>query len=301
MELLIDHTDFESRINPWNGWRKGPNGQTLAVTSDGANHWAHFENFAGNLLGRVISKELTGLVPDTDYHLSMRVKRNGNSSKTPHLSFELDGIPLEGEFAVTAPEWQILRWQFRAREHSHAIELIGRDDTGNGSDHGADFSFDDIRIYPVTITENLDGQPAQTISQGEEIQLLRKTMTIKLLEDPLGIKAFIEPTAAEPGMREGPAITLQRQQHHQPNNPQKLQITPVLPCSELKFFWTWKQFPGEVEFYGLHGNLLATLSYTGEPRDHEVKYNAPDGEQIAWIVVICRDYAYLDNFTLTTA
>ncbi|WP_327438065.1 hypothetical protein [Pseudomonas donghuensis] len=297
MELLIDQTDFESRINPWNGWQKGPNGQTLAVTSDGANHWAHFEDFAGNLLGRVISKELTGLVPDTDYHLSMRVKRNGNSSKTPHLSFELDGIPLEGEFAVTEREWQTLRWQFRAREHSHILELIGRDDTGNGSDHGADFSFDDIRIHPTTITENFDGQPHQLIDPGQSIQL--PTMTITLLEGPADIKAGIERYAyPEAGLLESEAIVLQRGQSNPPSA-QRLRIDLIVPCDKIKFAWTWRQRPGEVEFHDEQGQLLETLSFSGEPKHHWVEYQASTGRPVASLVVTSRDHAFLDFFTLS--
>ncbi|MNH05423.1 hypothetical protein D3C79_647460 [compost metagenome] len=301
MALFIDLTDFESRIDPWNAWEREPNGSMLIILGDQSNHYIGYENWAGTLKGRILSKMLVGLTPGTHYRVSLRVKRKTITSLNPLLWFLVDHETELQKFVVRGAEWQTLNWTFQADQASHHLTLVGDDDTLDPIAEGSELSYDDIRIYPVTITENLDGQPAQTISQGEEVQLLSKTMTIKLLEDPLGIKAFIEPTAAEPGMREGPAITLQRQQHHQPNNPQKLQITPVLPCSELKFFWTWRQFPGEVEFYGLHGNLLTTLSYTGEPRHHEVKYNAPDGEQIAWIVVICRDYAYLDNFTLTTA
>ncbi|UVL54336.1 hypothetical protein [Pseudomonas sp. B21-035] len=297
MELFIDHTDFEPGNDPWNAWQKGPNGQALALTCDGGNHLAHFEGFAGNLLGRVMRKELAGLTPGTDYRLSMRVKRNGNSSKTPHLSFELDGTRLEGEFAVTAPEWQTLRWQFRAREHSHAIELIGRDDTGNGSDNGADFSFDDIRIHPTTITEKFDGRANQLIDPGQSIQL--PTMTISLLEGPAGIKAGIERYAyPEAGLLEGEAIVLQRGVSN-PASAQQLRIAPIVPCDRIKFAWTWRQRPGEVEFYDEQGQLLETLSFDGEPKHHWVEYQAPANRPIASLVITSRDHAFLDFFTFS--
>ncbi|ROL72725.1 hypothetical protein [Pseudomonas vranovensis] len=296
--VYIDHTDFEPGNDPWNAWQKGPNGQALALTSDGSNHWAHFEGFVGNLLGRVMRKELAGLTPGTDYRLSMRVKRNGNSSKTPHLTFELDGALLEGEFAVTAPEWQTLRWQFRARAHSHTIELIGRDDTGNGSDDGADFSFDDIRIQPAIVHEDFNGHPQTIITAGQHIDL--STLRVTLLPGSTGEAAIQKHTGEVPGLQEKEGLAICRNQGIQ--QPQVLRFDLVGIYASLKFAWTWHDHPGQVAFFNAKGELLERRDVQPPAGRHLwIEFTAPTDNPVASLEVKSQDFAYLDFFTFTSA
>ncbi|WP_038994777.1 hypothetical protein [Pseudomonas putida] len=296
MELFIDHTDFEPGNDPWNGWQKGPNGSLLMIKTEQGNHFAGFENFQGTLNGRILNKTLEGLTPATHYTISMRVRRQKDTSMTPSLWFELDGNELEGRIAVVDQQWHTLRWSFQATSISHHLELLGRDGTEQA---GGDISFDDICIYPTTITENLDGQNTQLIDPGQSIQL--PTMTITLLQGHTGIKAGIAdyPHTID-GLLEGLAIVLQRGQSN-PSSAQRLRIDLTVPCDKIKFAWTWRQRPGEVEFHDERGQLLETLSFSGEPRHHWVEYQAPAERRIASLVVTSRDYAFLDFFTFTSA
>jgi hypothetical protein len=294
MAIFNDFTFFgpQHGQDPWNGWKQSCNGHRLVLGTDGPNHWVQFDP----LWAGIMSKQLRELTPATSYSVSMRVKRLGNSSKIPRLSLELDGTQLEGEFDVTDSEWQTFHWQFQATASAHALGLIGRRDAESGC-LNLDCCFDDIHICPMLITEDFEHTPIQHIQAGQSLPL--PTMLITLLEGSQGV-AGIENYAQypQPGLLEGNGIVLQRKEAN-PSTPQRLEVRFVVPCAMLKFAWTYRHHAGEVEFYDEQSNLLATQSFSGEPRHHWVEFQAPSDRKIAAIVVVARDYCFLDFFSLS--
>ncbi|SDQ61649.1 hypothetical protein SAMN05216487_2872 [Pseudomonas sp. UC 17F4] len=295
MELYYDHTSFESSDAPWNGWEKQQYGQTLVVTCDAAGCFAAFSNFRGSLQGEVLGKTLSGLTPTHEYRVSLRARRNRQSEQTPALSFALDGVPLEHSHTVIEPYWRTLCWYFRATAPSHRLTLIAHDQPSDGDD-GADFSFDDIWIRPLVSSENFDGQPNQLIGPGQSLQL--PTLTITPTSGPADIRTGIVTTRPIPGMREGPAIVLQRSPSQQVR--QRVRLDLGVPCESLKFFWTMPYGVGDIKYFNAQDQLLKSKTYSsGHATAHEVDYHAPVENNIAWLELNSGFESYLDFFTFS--
>lgn len=296
MERYYDHTNFESNDAPWNDWEKQQYGQALVVTSDATGSFAGFSNFRGSLQGDVLGKTLTGLTPSCEYRVSLRARRNRQSEQTPALSFALDGVPLADSHTVIEPYWRTLCWYFRATASSHRLTLVAHDDQPSGGDDGADFSFDDIWIRPLVTTEQFDGQPDQLIGLGQCLQL--PTLTITPTSGPDTIRTGIVTTAPIPGMREGPAIVLQRSPSHQ--IPQRVRVDLGIPCESLKFIWTMPYTQGVIQYFNAQDQLLQTRNYNScHATVHEVDYHAPAENNIAWLELTSGSESYLDFFTFS--
>ncbi|MCP3750475.1 hypothetical protein [Pseudomonas sp. SBB6] len=296
MELFIDHTGFEpdDGKDPWNDWFENSDEPALDLTTHEGNSYAHFRNFQGSLQGEIISKNLLGLTPGQVYKVSLRVKRNRRSSKTPTLTFALDDASLMGSFAVIEPYWRTASWTFQASEHQHRLTLSGHDDSGYSDDDGADFSFDDIWIKPETITENFDSQPDQLIGLGESLEL--PSLTIHPLSGPSDTKLTgIVNLASMPGMREGPAIVLQYKSYNQNSRPVRIDLNA--PCDKISFIWSIPYGTGHVSFHDEEHQVLREISYSS-PANHEISFQAPAGHRIASMHFNGRYESYLDFFTL---
>lgn len=312
--FFFDKTTFEHpEPGTWNGWQKESNGQLLIVRRESeTHHYAAFENFSGSLMGSILSKTLSGLQPQTEYCISLKVRRIGLSTMTPSLSWDLDGSTIDSQQPVVEKYWHTLRWRFTASKNTHKLTLVARDSnpSGPGNDHsGADFFFDDIFILPCTVHENFDNLPKGftpqdvsnpeftspiIITRGEKLELT--SMTINFVDGPgqAGIQAH---SSSHEDMLDGPALVLCRGNGSQPA--QLIRLDLISEFKRVRFAWTWRHQAGKIVFYNSENTDIGKIDLEAPPQvSHQwLEFNAPKGQYISRIDVQSTDYSYLDFFT----
>lgn len=288
-----DVTSFELAENTWNGWVKGPNGVMLEVAEASGNHYARFENFTGNLLGIIIEKTITELTAGVDYCISIRLKRLGQSDRTPTLTWLVDGAQQGLPLPVECRDWHVLRTRFKASSSTHRVMLQGRDSIGQ--DNGADFCFDDLRIYPAQLEEDFSGHQQKIIKPGE--QLDGRCMVISLLPDAYGQSGIQIHTTPVDGMQQGEGLVLSRNVSNQ-DPPQQVHIRLKGEYSSVQFSWTWIHHPASVEFLDHKGESLGSIDVLPAQGLHQrLSFETENAEDyVSELLITCSDFSYLDNF-----
>ncbi|MEJ5863133.1 hypothetical protein [Pseudomonas farsensis] len=291
MALYSDYTSFEPSDDQWNGWVKGANGQALTLGEENGNHYAFFRPM-GNLQGKILEKMFTRLVANEKYRVSIRVRRVNDQVKYPSISWRMDEIPLGDATPLYDREWHVIRTDFVAKDGPQMLALMGSDSAGSGT--GADFWFDDIRIYPITLDENFDDSPGGIVKPGEALD--QGALIISLpptSKNNVGIRAHpLEETETQKG--KGLAFN-QNVPLDQPEQEVTLKLKGEY--NKVAFSWSWISLPGTVTFYGPGKELLGQHSVDPSAGRHQdVSFKAGPDEYVTEIVVTARDFSYLDFF-----
>lgn len=291
MTQYCDYTSFEPSNDQWNDWVKGANGQALALGEENGNYYAFFRPM-GNLQGKILEKKLTQLVANEKYRVSIRVRRVNDQAKYPSITWRMDEIPLGSATPLYDREWHVIRTDFVAKDGPQMLALIGTDSVGSGE--GADFWFDDIRIYPANMHEDFEDslggivKPGETLDQGALIISLPPTST-----NDVGIQTH---TLSVDGKLEGQGLALNR--NVAANLPeQEVTIQLKGEYSNVEFSWTWISQRGEVRFYGPGQKLLGQSEVLPINGAHQnVSFKAEQGDYVTGMVITACDFSYLDFF-----